>query len=203
MATWEKDDWEAFAPSGQYQSELSSPWGGSNSGSNNADLYKQQFAKLLAGEQDYQNRAFEAQGLRQAAQDDPFQASPTDWSWVNNADGSTGLKDVNISTGSTNQIPTEWGLNPNLTSDMSNTDMVGSLNNIFSDNDLFGLQKHPEYIEAGDFSSRESVNDWISNNPNKNDKKWSSAIAKLGQNIYTPTSSAAAASAPVGYAQPN
>jgi hypothetical protein len=132
---------------------------------------------------------------------DPFEAPPMDWSQVNNGQG---LKDVNVSDGSNQQQITEWGLNPNLTSDMTNAQMVSGLSGVLSDDDIFGLGKHQDYINSGDFSTRDSVNSWVTNNPYRNDAKWSSGIGQLGQNLFTPTTTTqtVGANTPTGYARP-
>ena len=130
-------DWDAFAPKPQganawggydqdyqaferYQPGMDSPWGMPDTNGGNKAFYQQQFANQLRDEQGYQSRERAAQDRRQDAIDNPFEATPTDWSWANNG---TGLGETVISSG-TPEDNRVWGLNEGFDTDMTNADVL-------------------------------------------------------------------------------
>ena len=73
-------------------------------------FYDTQFRNLLAQQQNFQDDQIRAAMRRQAAQDNPMQPSPVDWSWANQGQG---LPDVQVSTGREQAL--NFGLGPNAT----------------------------------------------------------------------------------------
>jgi hypothetical protein len=223
-------DWDAFAPKREgdgawggydedyqaferYQPGMDSPWGMPNIEGGNTDFYQQQFVNQLRDEQGYQSRERAAQGRRQDALENPYEAGPMDWSKVNNGKG---LGQVDISTG-TPEDNRSWGLAEGFTEGMTQNEILSQAANWDgwgeNERDLFNAFSNPDSYDTGldhDFFNEESWWTKVGGDPTRiqesirasdydgANKEWLSSIAdrlwqkqgKLGP------------AAPAGYAQP-
>jgi hypothetical protein len=192
---------------------MDSPWGMPNLEGGNKDFYQQQFVNQLRDEQGYQSREREAQGRRQDAIDNPFEAAPTDWSWANNGKGlgqtttSTGIQEDNRA----------WGMGEGFSEGMTQNDINTTAMNWdgWDENarDKFNYWSDPKNHEGGleaDYYNKPSWWTQVGNDPSRiqssirasdydgSNKEWLGSIAdrmwqKQGK---------LAPSAPTGYANP-
>ena len=169
-------------------------------GSTNQDFYQQQFKDMRDRRDMEMAREYAAALQGQEAQNAPS-AAPTDpWSW---AGGSQSMV-PNVSDGAPNVIPTDYQLNPNygLTSDMTNQQMLQNIMPTFSDSEQVFLNKHQDYLNQGDWSTRQGTMDWASANPYTKDKGWTTVVNDIPRTLWTPSATTTGPGAPAGYAYP-
>ena len=167
----------------------------------NKDFYQRQFQEMM-GQQTGQKLSDLAAAVRrqEAAaqpQGEPFGGDP--WSWAN-------LPEVRMGSGISN-TPDEYSLNQRFDwgPGTSNQDILNDLMPTFNESTQVFLNKHPEYFSQGPnwVDSRENLQDWAAANPSPNDKGWTTAINKIGQNVWQPVDGGISGpSAPTGYALP-
>jgi hypothetical protein len=170
--------------------------------SDNKDFYQQQFADLRGNQirQDMNREAAQAAG--QAANQDPFEFnSETAFDWYNDGQG---LPEVSMGTGEA--PPMEWGLREGFTPQSTNSDILRAAmgNTAFGDENMQRAQGYlddstPEFLNSMAWSNAGNPNAALEFSPNAGPGNLSMITAALN-NAYG--SSGGGPAAPIGYANP-
>ena len=183
----------------------------------NQQLYDTQFQNLLNQSNNFQEQQQIAAGIRNEANaKDPAEFDRAGaFDWFTNSQGGQGLSDIVMGTASPSQATgaaaNDYKLNQRYDwgDDTTNQQIIKDLRPTFSAADQTFLNKHPDYI--GDSNSwasggQQAVQDWVANNPYKNDKGWTDALNKLQQSVYTnygvDALTPGGVNVPAGYASP-
>lgn len=183
----------------------------------NQQLYDTQFQNLLNQSNNFQEQQQIAAGIRNEANaKDPAEFDRAGaFDWFTNSQGGQGLSDIVMGTASPSQATgaaaNDYKLNQRYDwgDDTTNQQIINDLRPTFSAADQTFLNKHPDYI--GDSNSwasggQQAVQDWVANNPYKNDKGWTDALNKIQQAVYTnygvDALTPGGVNVPAGYASP-
>lgn len=128
---WNWDDFQPGAPSldggggydpndyafDRYVPGQESPWGIPEVEGGNKDFYRNQFVNLLRDEQNFRDRQRGADEIRQEAAENPLEAPPMDWSWLEG-----GLPEVRVGGG-----PDDWRMQEGYGDSLSNDETLTNL----------------------------------------------------------------------------
>ena len=169
--------------------------------SSNKDFYQKQFQDMRTQEAGNDMRELGAAIRAQEAANAPAPEATDPWGWAN-------LPEVQMG-GSVGATPIEWGLNPNITSGMTNQQVVGALGGIFNTDEAAMMAEHfrdnPDSASATRWSTAGSPAPLLGNMGTNSElsPNFANVLQKVFNNTYTQTGGGTGGiSVPDGYANP-